>query len=178
MDFIFSLGAQGELVFIEGLTKDSNILIRSLCAKGLALIGASTLRTLLVGLYDESSIVRGTVEKEILENFSFEDIFRYFESKDSHKQSLKIAIRDILEKNIPLSGRMIRYLEDLLIELEKDYLYNRESSQQAKYDNIPKAYDPNNQTEGLYNNGNNLYEEKQIQEQFPYSESDRIVEHS
>lgn len=112
-----------------------------------------------------------------MDSFTFEDIFRYFESKDSHKQSLKIAIRDILEKNIPLSGRMVRYLEDLLIELEKEFLYNQETEksglrQEPKDEGFPSQ-------SGRFNNGNNHYEDySKLPEQFPNSSSYRQEEHS
>ena len=35
MNSIFEFGPQGELIFIEGLTKDKNVVIRQQCAKGL-----------------------------------------------------------------------------------------------------------------------------------------------
>ena len=45
-------GPQGELLFIEGLTKDRNPKIRKECATGLGQIGSSTFRTLLLGFHD------------------------------------------------------------------------------------------------------------------------------
>lgn len=51
-------GPQAELIFIEGLTKDKNPLIRSECAKGLGALGPQNLRALLFGLRDVEEQVR------------------------------------------------------------------------------------------------------------------------
>jgi hypothetical protein len=51
-------GPQGELLFIEGLTKDKNPRIRKHCAVGLGQIGSTTFRTLLLGFHDCDSAVR------------------------------------------------------------------------------------------------------------------------
>ena len=49
---IANFGPQGELMFIEGVTKEQNAAIRIECAKGLGKIGPSTFRTLLLTLHD------------------------------------------------------------------------------------------------------------------------------
>ena len=49
---ISNFGPQGELMFIEGVTKEANAAIRVECAKGLGKIGPSTFRTLLLTLHD------------------------------------------------------------------------------------------------------------------------------
>jgi hypothetical protein len=49
---IRSFGPQAELIFIEGLTKDKNPLIRCECARGLASLGVQNFRALLFGLRD------------------------------------------------------------------------------------------------------------------------------
>ena len=55
---IQNFGPQGELMFIEGLTKDKSFLIRCECANGLAQIGPQTFRTLLLSLHDANPAVR------------------------------------------------------------------------------------------------------------------------
>lgn len=55
---IVAAGPQGQLVLIEGLTKDENALVRAYSAKGLGLFGPSTFRTLLLGLHDTNPMVR------------------------------------------------------------------------------------------------------------------------
>jgi hypothetical protein len=55
---IKNFGAQGELLFIEGVTKDKNPNIRKECASGLGEIGATTFRTLLLALHDSDASVR------------------------------------------------------------------------------------------------------------------------
>ena len=45
-------------MFIEGVTKDKNFQIRCECAQGLAQIGPSTFRTLLLALHDPHPAVR------------------------------------------------------------------------------------------------------------------------
>ena len=52
MRSIFAFGPQGELIFIEGLTKDRSVVIRQQCAKGLSLYGPKSFRVLLFGLRD------------------------------------------------------------------------------------------------------------------------------
>lgn len=50
-------GPHGELLLIEGLLKDPNPLIRASAATGLLKIGPSTIRTLLLALYDKDPMV-------------------------------------------------------------------------------------------------------------------------
>ena len=49
---ISNFGPQGELMFIEGVTKEQNTHIRIECAKGLGKIGPTTFRTLLLTIHD------------------------------------------------------------------------------------------------------------------------------
>ena len=69
-------------MFIEGVTKDSNALIRQECAMGLGQIGASTFRTLLLALHDPSSRVRDAAAKAILKNMAPQDIEQVFREKE------------------------------------------------------------------------------------------------
>ena len=67
---ISNFGPQGELMFIEGVTKESNAQIRIECAKGLGKIGPSTFRTLLLTLHDQHPIVKEAASNAILKNMS------------------------------------------------------------------------------------------------------------
>ena len=85
-------------------------------------MGPQTLRTLLIGLHDESSQVRKIVEKEIIENFSIHSILEYFTTdRSSHRMSLKIAIREILEKQLAINVKTISFLQNLLAVMENEY---------------------------------------------------------
>lgn len=55
---IHATGPQGQLMLIEGATKDPNPRIRSFSAKGLGLFGPSTFRSLLLTLFDSHPGVR------------------------------------------------------------------------------------------------------------------------
>jgi HEAT repeat protein len=69
-------------MFIEGLTKDRSWQIRSECAQGLAQIGSSTFRTLLLGLHDPDPRVRESTSNAIIRNMNVEDIEDSFRGKD------------------------------------------------------------------------------------------------
>ena len=49
-----NFGAHGELMFIEGASKEKNNLIRAECAMGLGTIGPQTFRSLLLALRDDT----------------------------------------------------------------------------------------------------------------------------
>ena len=49
-----NFGAHGELMFIEGASKEKNNLIRAECAMGLGSIGPQTFRSLLLALRDDT----------------------------------------------------------------------------------------------------------------------------
>jgi len=117
------LGPQGELIFIEGISKDSNPIIRANCAIGLANIGPHTIRTLLIGLHDDNKEVRKIVEKEITGKFAVYEIIELFSHKNSQKLSLKIAIRDILEKCETLQPSTRNYFNDIIMNLDRE-IYN------------------------------------------------------
>lgn len=69
-------------MFIEGLTKDKNPLIRCECANGLAQIGPSTFRTLLLSLHDSNPSVRDSASLAIIKNMTPEQVDEAFKSKD------------------------------------------------------------------------------------------------
>jgi hypothetical protein len=108
------------LIFIEGITKDNNPIIRQNCAIGLVDLGPHTIRTLLIALHDDNTTVRRTIEKEICEKFNVFDILQSFANKPSQKFSLKVGVRDLLEKGSYLNVNTKRMLNELLILLERD----------------------------------------------------------
>lgn len=109
------------MIFIEGFIKDPNPIIRANCAIGLGEIGVDTLRTLLIGFHDDDPTVRATVEKIIVSQFAIEDIIGYFSQENSGNQllSLKVAIKDIINKKYPLNMITVNYFNTLLEEIDK-----------------------------------------------------------
>ena len=87
---------------------------------GLANIGPHTIRTLLIGLHDENKEVRKIVEREITGKFGVYDIVDLFVDKNSQKLSLRIAIRDILEKCENLHPSTKTYFNDILMNLDRE----------------------------------------------------------
>ncbi len=114
----------------------------------LAEIGATTIRTLIVALYDENQVVKKTIEKEIVEKFSIEAIVSSFQDKPQQKSSLKIAIRDILDKNLNLSPVTHRYFKDLYIALDKEIF------QEHNVSNLVYNQQGNQEFNNSYNNSN------------------------
>jgi len=62
--------------------------------------------------------VRKIVEKEITNKFAVYDILELFSEKNSQKLSLKIAIRDILEKCDTLQHATRNFFNDIIINLD------------------------------------------------------------
>ncbi len=75
-------------MFIEGLTKDRNWQIRCECAQGLAQIGPSTFRTLLLALHDPDPRVREATSIAILKNMNPDEIEETFRGKDHQRQTI------------------------------------------------------------------------------------------
>jgi len=65
-------------------------------------------------------MVRKTVEKEILEKMSLESIAESYKDKNSQKLSLKVALRDVLEKEIPISTDINLLFKDILLFFERN----------------------------------------------------------
>lgn len=87
-------------------------------------MGPHTLRTLLIGLHDDNLQVRKCIEKEIVEKIDIADVLNYFNpDKSSQRMSLKIAIREILEKDLPMNLSTRKHLQELIIALEKEGEY-------------------------------------------------------
>lgn len=85
-------------------------------------MGPHNLRTLLIGLHDDNLQVRKIIEKEIFEKFTVDGIVYSFtgDDKSSQRMSLKIAIRDILEKDLPLNIATKSFFQNILLAFEKD----------------------------------------------------------
>ena len=94
---IKSLGAEGELIFIEGFTKDSNYLTRINCGLGLADNGIHNMRTLLLGLQDKNKNVRNAIEKVIIVKMPISEVVNYF-SNEGQLMSLKLTVKELLDK--------------------------------------------------------------------------------
>ena len=82
---ISNFGPQGELMFIEGVTKEANSSIRIECAKGLGKIGPSTFRTLLLTLHDPQIAVKEAACLAILKNMTPESVYECFADKEHQK---------------------------------------------------------------------------------------------
>ena len=113
-----SLGVEGELVFIEGFTKDNNYLTRINCGLGLADSGIQNMRTLLLGLQDKNKNVRNAIEKVIIVKMPISEVVNYF-SKEGQLKSLKITVKQLLDKKNYLQVVTVGYLEKLMSSIEE-----------------------------------------------------------
>ena len=115
---IKSLGAEGELIFIEGFTKDNNYLTRINCGLGLADNGIQNMRTLLLGLQDKNKNVRNAIEKVIIVKMPISEVVNYF-NNEGQLLSLKFTIKELLDKKNYLQLVTLGYLEKLLSTIEE-----------------------------------------------------------
>ena len=113
-----SLGPEGELIFIEGFTKDNNYLTRINCGLGLADSGIQNMRTLLLGLQDKNKNVRNAIEKVMIVKMPISEVVNYF-SNEGQLNSLKITVKELLNKKNRLQTVTIGYLEKLLSSIEE-----------------------------------------------------------
>ena len=113
-----NLGPEGELVFIEGFTKDNNYLTRINCGLGLADSGIQNMRTLLLGLQDKNKNVRNAIEKVMIVKMPISEVVNYF-SNEGQLQSLKITVKELLNKKNILQMVTVGYLEKLLSSIEE-----------------------------------------------------------
>lgn len=116
---IVNTGPQGQLMLIEAMTKDDNPLIRAQAIRGLGAVGASTFRSLLLGLHDPHHSVRKAAADTICE-FTAEEVYEEFWEKNSQKQSMKCAIREILKLPYTLQHNTSAVLRELLEGLEAE----------------------------------------------------------
>ena len=129
---IVSAGPQGQLTLIEAMTKDDNPLVRAQAIRGLGLVGASTFRSLLLGLHDPHPSVRKAASGAI-HSFRVDEINEHFWEKNSQRQSMKCAIREILKLPYPLSQSTSALLRELMEILEAEG--RNEENESAKESN-------------------------------------------
>ena len=116
---IVSVGPQGQLMLIEAMTKDDSPIVRAQAIRGLGAIGPSTFRSLLLGLHDPHHSVRKSAADTML-SFSVESISEEFWEKNSQRQSMKCAIREILKLPYALQQNASNMLKELLELLENE----------------------------------------------------------
>ena len=130
---IKSLGPQGELIFIEGLMKDPNYLIRMNCGVGLAEIGVQNLRTLINhGIFDSNENVKKGIEKSIVKNMKIDEIVNYYENANQ-LLSLKLLLGEILEKNIELTDVFKSFCNKLLCIIDNKVYASTQLRQCQEY---------------------------------------------
>ena len=161
---IKSLGAEGELIFIEGFTKDTNYLTRINCGLGLADNGIQNMRTLLLGLQDKNKNVRNAIEKVIIVKMPISEVVNYF-SNEGQLMSLKVTVKELLEKKNYLQLVTMGYLEKLLSTIEEyeensGAINNNNNNIKKESDNL-KDVNSNNPDE---ENNNEYYQEEDLKE--------------
>ena len=160
---IKSLGPEGELIFTEGFTKDSNYLTRINCGLGLADNGVQNMRTLLLGLQDKNKNVRNAIEKVIIVKMPINEVINYFSNEDQ-LNSIRITVKEILNKKNNLQPTTVGYLEKLLIAIEEFEGSNslNKRNNLAKNEAAENLQNNNNQDE--VNLNNNYYPEEDVKE--------------
>ena len=155
-----SLGPEGELVFIEGFTKDNNYLTRINCGLGLADSGIQNMRTLLLGLQDKNKNVRNAIEKVMIVKMPISEVVNYF-SNEGQLQSLKITVKELLNKKNILQLVTVGYLEKLLSSIEEC-----EDNNNNENINNENNLDKNNQiNENINNLKNNINKQSENNEE-------------
>jgi hypothetical protein len=107
------------LILLEGLTKDSSTTVRKNSAIGLTKMGPHTFRTIILGLYDEDWSVRRIVEKEIFDNYEIGILIEHLLKESSNILSLRLTIKDILDKELVVNRNTCMFFENLLKQLEQ-----------------------------------------------------------
>ena len=155
-----NLGPEGELVFIEGFTKDNNYLTRINCGLGLADSGIQNMRSLLLGLQDKNKNVRNAIEKVIIVKMPISEVVNYF-SKEGQLKSLKITVKQLLEKKNYLQVVTMGYLEKLISSIEEceENIVNNENINLNNMNNFENINNDENENIKNYNNINNQEEE-------------------
>ena len=113
---IVDFGAQGELVLLEAFTRDSNFVIRAQAAKGLGLLGSRFFKTLILGLHDSHFYVRKNTDKTLRKCFTVDGIIQEFIQKPTQIQTLKCAIKEVLNLPYKISDPCKKLLRDVLEE--------------------------------------------------------------
>ena len=152
-----SLGAEGELVFIEGFTKDNNYLTRINCGLGLADSGIQNMRTLLLGLQDKNKNVRNSIEKVMIVKMPISEVVNYF-SNEGQLKSLKITVKELLDKKNNLQMVTVGYLEKLLSSIEEcedNNNINNENVNINNMNNLEKNKKKKDNLKNINNEGEN-----------------------
>lgn len=110
-----------------------------MCAKGLSLIGVSTFRTMLNALFDEDISVRRTVEDQLYNNYSIENIILEYQDNLQAIISIKVALKDIIEKYVYTNKNSLSSLNKNLLN---------------KYSNLTKSKSGFRSINGHLNNEN------------------------
>lgn len=132
---IKNFGAHGELMFIEGVSKDPNPAVRAECALGLGEIGVQTFRSLLLALHDGSQQVKDAASRAILSKMSLQDILAHFADKDHQKQTICCTIKELLVNNNPASDSFLR--QDIMHFLSQVLgLFDTQGTNLAEIQNI------------------------------------------
>ena len=105
---IKNFGAHGELLFIEGVSKEQNPQLRAECALGLGSIGAQTFRSLLLALHDEVQIVKDAASQAILNNMSIYKIRQNFEENVHQRETICCTIKELIATNNPNAMSFLR----------------------------------------------------------------------
>ena len=114
IDCILEFGPKGELIFMEGLLKDKNPIIRLNCAIVLCLSGVHTFRTLInKGLFDNNAGVRKNIQGAIIHFLNIEEIIHYYKKKDQ-LMSLKILLNEYLEKGEDITENFLQFSQILI----------------------------------------------------------------
>ena len=119
IECILTTGPQGELTLIEAFTKDSNHIIRAQAAKGLGKLGPVSFRTLILGLHDPHPFVRKISASTIAKYFTANSLFKEYEEKNSQRQTLRCAIKEVLALPCPLLLKCGNLLKEFLSILEE-----------------------------------------------------------
>jgi hypothetical protein len=122
---IHSFGPQGELLLIEGLTKDKNTVIRQECARGLSMYGSHTFRALIFGLRDVEESVRTATANAIRKAFQPTDVINEFREKHHQKPAIICAIKEILNLNYWYGKETRSFLEEILNYFQNEINVNR-----------------------------------------------------
>ena len=76
------------------------------------------MRTLLLGLQDKNKNVRNAIEKVMIVKMPISEVVNYF-SNEGQLQSLKITVKELLNKKNILQMVTVGYLEKLLSSIEE-----------------------------------------------------------
>lgn len=115
IEYISKMGPGGELLLIEGLTKESNQKVKLLCSNGLIGKGVHNIIILLNALYDKDLIVKERLQTMMLNQFYICDIKNHFQYQEQ-KDILIVTINDILD-NIAITNSFRVFLQNIVKQL-------------------------------------------------------------